>query len=234
MIRADDPNLAKVELIAEAIGELADDLVFVGGCAAGLLITDPAAPPVRVTYDVDLLVQVATLADYHRTEKQLAARGFKRDLATDAPICRWVYHALEVDLMPTDPRILGFSNRWYFHAIETATRLTLPSSRRIRSISATAFIATKFEAFNDRGKGDLLGSHDLEDILNVLEGRPALVAEIAAESTAVRSYLSEAFASLTTQPNFHDYLPGLLAQDALLDERMAIVMSRIETIASLA
>ncbi|MEO8386349.1 MAG: hypothetical protein ABI583_13960 [Betaproteobacteria bacterium] len=135
--------------------------------------------------------------------------------------------------MPTDPKILGFSNRWYIHAIETATRLALPSSRRIRLISATAFIATKFEAFNDRGKRDLLGSHDLEDILNVLEGRPALVAEIAAESTTVRSYLSEAFAVLTTQPNFHDYLPRLLAQDALLDERVTIVTSRIKAIASL-
>ena len=230
-MRANDPNIAKVELIAEAIGELADNLVFVGGCAAGLLITDPAAPPVRVTYDVDLLVQVATLTEYHATEKQLAARGFRRDLAADAPICRWVFNALEVDLMPTDAKILGFTNRWYSHAIETATRLSLPSGKRIKLISATAFIATKFEAFNDRGKRDLLGSHDLEDILNVIEGRPTLVTEIAAESAALRQYLAEAFAALIRLPNFDDYLPGLLAQDALLDERVAIVRSRVSAIA---
>ena len=136
--------------------------------------------------------------------------------------------------MPTDPKILGFANRWYTHAIETATRLTLPSGRQIRLISASAFIATKFEAFNDRGRGDLLGSHDLEDILNVLEGRPALVAEIAAESTAVRQYLRNAFGMLKTQPNVQDYLPGLLAQDGPLDERVAIISSRIKAIASLA
>jgi predicted nucleotidyltransferase len=230
-MRANDPNIAKVELIAEAIGELADNLVFVGGCAAGLLITDPAAPPVRVTYDVDLLVQVATLTEYHATEKQLAARGFRRDLAADAPICRWVFNALEVDLMPTDAKILGFTNRWYPLAIETATRLSLPSGKRIKLISATAFIATKFEAFNDRGKRDLLGSHDLEDILNVIEGRPTLVTEIAAESAALRQYLAEAFAALIRLPNFDDYLPGLLAQDALLDERVAIVRSRVSAIA---
>ncbi len=40
------------------LGELAEDLVFVGGCATGLLLTDPAAAPVRVTYDVDAIVQV--------------------------------------------------------------------------------------------------------------------------------------------------------------------------------
>ncbi|MBC7624331.1 MAG: hypothetical protein H7232_13185 [Aeromicrobium sp.] len=230
-MRANDPNIAKVELIAEAIGELADELVFVGGCAAGLLITDPAAPPVRVTYDVDLLVQVATLIEYHAAEKQLAARGFKRDLAADAPICRWVFNALEVDLMPTESTILGFSNRWYPHAIKTATRLILPSGKRIKLISATAFVATKFEAFNDRGKRDLLGSHDLEDILNVIEGRPTLVTEIATESAALRQYLAEAFAALTRLPSFDDYLPGLLAQDALQGERVAIVKSRISKIA---
>ncbi len=184
-----------------------------------------------MTYDVDLLVQVASIADYHHTEKRLAAKGFKRDLSQDAPICRWVFNALEVDLMPSDPKILGFSNRWYPHAIETATRLPLPSGRHINLISATAFVATKFEAFNDRGKRDMLGSHDLEDILNIVEGRSTIEKEIEAERAAVRSYLSGAFAALSAQPNFADYLPGMLAQDALLDERAAIVRRRIETIA---
>ena len=56
-----DPNLAKVELIAHALGQLRDELVFVGGCAVGLLMTDPAAAMARVTYDVDLVVEVAAL-----------------------------------------------------------------------------------------------------------------------------------------------------------------------------
>ena len=49
-----DPNLAKIELIASALGPLRDQLVFVGGCAVGLLIIDNAAAPVRVTFDIDL------------------------------------------------------------------------------------------------------------------------------------------------------------------------------------
>lgn len=43
-----DPNLAKVELIAHVLGPLREQLVFVGGCAAGLLMTDPAATMARV------------------------------------------------------------------------------------------------------------------------------------------------------------------------------------------
>lgn len=42
------PNLPKVELIAQALGELREQLVFVGGCAVDLLLTDAAAAPSRV------------------------------------------------------------------------------------------------------------------------------------------------------------------------------------------
>lgn len=90
-----DPNLAKVELIAGVLGPLRERLVFVGGCAAGLLLTDPAAAPARVTYDVDLTVQVAALSDYHRLEGDFRTLGFTRDLDMDV-ICRWRYRELEV------------------------------------------------------------------------------------------------------------------------------------------
>lgn len=122
-----DPNIAKVELVARALGALCDELVFVGGCAAGLLITDAAAASVRVTYDVDLVVEVASLSGYDRMEKQFTKLGFTRDMASDAPICRWRYQNLEVDLMPTDSAILGFANRWYPLVIETAETMILPS-----------------------------------------------------------------------------------------------------------
>ncbi|MBZ0126506.1 MAG: hypothetical protein K8F32_09065 [Rhodocyclaceae bacterium] len=82
-----DPNLAQVELIAHVLGSLREELVFVGGCAAGLLMTDPAASPARVTYDVDLVVEVASLPGYHRMEEKFSGLGFSRDMAADAPIC---------------------------------------------------------------------------------------------------------------------------------------------------
>jgi hypothetical protein len=47
------PNLEKLELIADALGDLRGQLVFVGGCAVDLLLTDTAAAPTRVTFDVD-------------------------------------------------------------------------------------------------------------------------------------------------------------------------------------
>jgi hypothetical protein len=45
------------------LDELADRLVFVGGCATGLLLTDIAAPPIRATQDVDVITEVTTMAE---------------------------------------------------------------------------------------------------------------------------------------------------------------------------
>lgn len=228
-----DPNLAKVELVAQVLGDLRRELVFVGGCAAGLLMNGPATPAARVTYDVDLIAQVAVLRDYHRMEDEFAQLGFARDITPDAPICRWRYREIEVDLMPTDPAILGFANRWYPLAVATAQDTLLPSGVTIRLISAPLFLATKFEAFADRGNEDVLGSHDLEDIVNVLDGRAELVGEIAQAESDLRAYLAGKAAALLAMPDFANYLPGLVVQDETFPARVANVAAHLEQIANL-
>jgi hypothetical protein len=229
-----DPNVAKVELVAQALGELREQVVFVGGCAVGLLLTDPAAAPPRVTYDVDLVAEVAALRGYHRLEREFARRGFERDMAADAPICRWRYQRLEVDLMPTDPAVLGFANRWYPLAVAGAERVLLPSGTAIRLIGAAAFVATKFEAFADRGRNDLLGSHDAEDIVNLVDGRPELVDDVANASSELRRYLAERCAALLARPDFADTLAGMIVPDEALAERVQTALQRLTSMARLA
>lgn len=131
----------------------------------------------------------------------VAKLGFKRDMSKDAPICRWRLGNLEVDLMPTDTNILGFANRWYPLAVQTAQLVTLGNGATIRLIAAPVFLATKFEAFANRGKGDLLGSHDLEDIVNVLDGRPEIVGEIDLSKMELRRYLADRCGALLAMPN---------------------------------
>jgi len=232
-MRKQQPNLAKIELIAHALGPLREQLVFVGGCAVDLLLTDPAAAPARVTYDVDLVAQVAALAKYHALEKQFAQLGFTRDLASDAPICRWRFNNLEVDLMPMDSRVLGFANRWYPLAVQTATEVALSSGTAIRLVTAPVFLATKFEAFADRGRGDLLGSHDLEDIVNVVDGRPELVAEVASTSAELRCHLAAQCSALLAMPGFMDALPGMVFPDESLAMRVRALALRLKQISKL-
>ena len=227
------PNVPKVELVAQALGDLREQLVFVGGCAVDLLLTDTAAAPSRVTYDVDLVAQVAALAGYHKLEDEFVRLGFKRDISRDAPICRWRLGNLEVDLMPTDTSVLGFANRWYPLAMQTAQLVTLPSGTTIRLIAAPVFLATKFEAFADRGKGDFLGSHDLEDIVNVLDGRPELVDEIALSPVELQRYLAERCGALMAIPDFMDALQGMIFPDESLAERVQMLAGRFRQVAQI-
>jgi predicted nucleotidyltransferase len=228
-VRPIDPNLDRVQLIAAALKPLLDELVFVGGCAAGLLINDPGAAPIRATLDVDLVTSVTALADYHKLESRFSELGFKRDMTADAPICRWKYLGIEVDLMPTDPKVLGFANRWYPLALATAQRIALPNGLSIQLISGPAFVATKFEAFSDRGKGDLLASHDLEDILNVVASRIQLLEEIGRSRSELRRYLSERCRALLVYPEFENYLPGIIRDDAT-NEQSRLVLDRLRSI----
>src|ERR1700722_20277338 len=66
------------------------EIVFVGGCTTGLLISDSAASPVRATDDVDVIVEVASYAEYARFSKRLRNVGFSEDSSEGAPICRWL------------------------------------------------------------------------------------------------------------------------------------------------
>lgn len=228
-----DPNLAMVESIAAALGPLRERLIFVGGCAVGLLLSDPAAAPARVTYDVDVLAEVAALQNYHRLESELSSLGFQRDMTKDAPICRWRLGEIQVDLMPSEVGVLGFANRWYPLVVQTCQQRTLPSGLAIRLITAPAFIATKFDAFSDRGLGDVLVSHDLEDIVTVLDGRPELLDELMSAPDDLRKYIADRCRVLLSDPSFLNALPGLLLPDESHAKRFAIVIQRLERIAAI-
>ncbi|HEU4459822.1 MAG TPA: hypothetical protein VFR90_11920 [Methylibium sp.] len=198
-------------------------MVFVGGAVAGLLVTDPLADSVRATRDVDAVLNVSR-AGFHRIEEAVAQRGFARDMHSDV-ICRWVHKDSGVlfDLMPVQPDVLGFSNRWYPYAVETAEPVELSPGVSIRLISAVAFVATKLEAFAGRGGGDFLSSHDIEDVLNIVDGREELVEEIAAAPVELRQAVAEAFHRLLTHPDFANVLPGLIAEP----ERAGLITQRL-------
>jgi hypothetical protein len=99
--------------MAARLESLLSEIVFVGGCTTGLLITDPAASPVRATDDVDVIVEVASYAEYARFSKRLRNLGFSEDSSEGAPICRWLIDQMRLDVMPTGKSVFGFSNRWY-------------------------------------------------------------------------------------------------------------------------
>lgn len=220
----DEGNLANLRAIAVALGSLRERVVFVGGAVAELLVSDPAAERVRATKDVDAIVDVDSLPEFQRVEKELAARGFRRDVDSGI-VCRWVHgdSGVSFDLMPVDPGILGFSNPWYAQAVATAEHVSLGDAIEIRLVTAPAFVATKLAAFAGRGNGDVLASHDVEDVLNIVDGRPELAQELANATPALRDAVREAFADLLQHRDFLNALPGLVADAA----RAGIVAERL-------
>jgi hypothetical protein len=224
-----DPNYAHFVSAVTILEPLLDQIAFVGGCAIGLLITDPAAAPVRTTLDVDAIVEISSYAEFVVLGDRLRHLGLRESHAEGAPICRWTHQDLILDLMPTDPSILGFSNRWYRPALRSAQQVRV-ANRRPRVITAPFFLATKLEAFRGRGRGDYSMSRDLEDIVAVLDGRPEIVDEVRQSDSQLRRYLSDEFASLLTTPDLLDALPGYLRPDAASQQRLGIVLGRVRSL----
>jgi hypothetical protein len=184
--------------LAGHLGSLRERVVFVGGAIRGLLMTDPAAPEARPTDDIDVIVEVASYIEYHHEiERRLHEHGFSNDARPGAPRCRYVHGALTVDVMPTRDEVLGFTNRWYTHAIATANVVTLPGPPPIdiRVVSAASFVATKLEAFASRGDGDIL-HRDLEDVIALVDGRKSLLRELTAEPVELRGFVADAMRAL--------------------------------------
>ena len=233
MMGLNDPNRLILSRVARALGDLRESLVFVGGCSTGVLVTTIRAQTIRPTDDVDMVVQATTAREYHVVEASLSERGFKHDMSADAPICRWRYEGIAVDLMPSEKSVLGFANRWYPLAISSAQWVMLEDDLAIRLIAAPVFIATKFEAFHDRGKGDFLMSHDLEDIITVVDGRVSLIEEVKQAPNDLREALALNFRKLLAEDDFLDALSGHLPGDVASQARLTGLIKKLRDLAAI-
>lgn len=227
-----DPNLDLLVAAATVLKPMLEELVFVGGCTTGLLITDPAMSPVRATIDVDVVVEVTSYVGYIQLSDRLRALGLSEDRDASAPLCRWTHGELRIDVMPLEELILGFSNKWYQEAIETAELLDIADGLSIKVINAPYFIATKLEAFNGRGEGIFLGSHDLEDVISVIDGRETLAEEILNSRHAVQNYIKAEFQRILLSRKFIDALPGMLGPDTASQDRAGAILARMQLVAN--
>jgi predicted nucleotidyltransferase len=234
-MKASPEQLVALRTVARRLGALRERVVFVGGMASGLLVTDPGAPMARPTDDVDLIVEIASTGEYQTSlREKLVANGFHEDSREGAPICRWLLDdTLRVDVMPTDAKVLGFSNGWYSHAIKTAKVIDLPPDDQgpvsINVIAAPAFCATKLAAWASRGKGDLL-HHDLEDLVALVDGRAELLGELESDAPALRKFVADSLQSLFAK-GLEDQLPGHLQGDQASQARLPFVLTTLRRMA---
>ncbi len=224
-----DTNLERLQATADALGPLMDELCLVGGTAANLLITDPGASPLRATLDVDLIVEATQYTAYHVFCQKLAVLGFGQS-PNDEPICRWKRDELVVDIMPLDEGVLGFSNHWYKSAFQSRCAAVLSQSTIIYHVDAPHFLATKLAAFDGRGEGDYVMSHDLEDMVRVIDGRSEIEAELAASPIGLLEFVSGRLQEIFKDRMFMEAFPGYFEDGA---ERAALTLERLHRISQL-
>lgn len=218
-----------LEVARSLPSNLLDQVVFLGGSIVSLLITEPGFMGIRPTKDVDLIINT-NRRNYHKFESDLQSAGFKQVLDDDPPvICRWRINSVLVDVMPCDSAILGFSNKWYSTAIKHAQKLLLDDIE-IKLVTAPYFLATKVEAFLSRGNNDFMASSDMEDIITLLDGRSEIVSEIEASEKLLQDFLVKTFTAWLSKNAFLDALPGLLPPDSASQERLPIILKRLQAI----
>ncbi|MEK7383389.1 MAG: hypothetical protein AAB262_08895 [Elusimicrobiota bacterium] len=210
--RKSSRNVEMLGIVAKGLKGLKEEVVFVGGATIDLFITDPAAPGTRETDDVDCVIELVGKAKYYALEERLRALDFQNPLDEEKPVlCRWKFHGITVDVMPTDPSVLGFSNRWYRDGMAHAEEFKLPNGERVSVLSVSYLLATKLEAFHGRGKGDFMGSKDIEDIVTLVDGCPDAEQKISAAPADVRKYLGHEFKKLLADKMFLAGLEGHLS-----------------------
>ena len=220
-----NPNLETLTRTAMALEPLLEDLVFVGGTLTGILVSDPGASAVRATKDVDVIAQIAGYNGYLWANREMSQLGFSPDQTEGAPTCRWRKGELLVDLMGSEESSFGPTNPWYAEGFAGRTRYNLPATPQgcalaIYGLSAPVWLLTKWVAFQDRGKRDMVGSQDIEDIISVLDGRLELPAEISMSSVAVRRGLT-------------DLAKGLLGSEAFIGHCLPHLGEREELVIDL-
>lgn len=225
------PNRDTLEAVARMLGDIRDEVVFVGGQVTELLITAPTLARMRYTDDVDVICPVATLSQYATLSDRLRSRGFTEDSSEGAPLCRWRSAAGILDVMPTMPDVLRFGNPWYCAAYEHAIPHDLGPDLRLRIVSAPLFLATKWLAFRERGRDDPFSSRDVEDIVSVVAGRSELLAEIDAETAGLRDWLGENARSFLGSEDAADVLDGILPPERLAPGVRRLVWDRFARIA---
>lgn len=226
-----DPNRQQLEAAARVLGPLLDDLVFLGGCTTGFLLSDPASAGLRPTKDVDTITEVASYAEYATLSERLRGLGLSEDTSEGAPLCRWRHGQLIIDVMPTSEAVLGFSNRWYMPALGSAVWVPL-ADLQLRVVTPVYFLATKLEAFRARGGGDVRGSHDLEDIMTVIDGRAEIVGEVQSAPLDVRTFIAAEFQQLMADRSFVDALRGFLMPDDANQARLPMLLERLTALAA--
>ena len=216
-------NTAVVAEVAKALEEVKENMVFVGGAIVSLYTDDPAADEIRPTKDIDLTLDIINLSHWQKVQERLGKLGFHPDPFGHA-ICSFIYKDIPVDIMASEDGPLGPANQWYrigFENLWTAKA----KDQDIKILSAPCYLATKFEAFNNRGS-DYRISHDIEDIIYVIDNRTTIVEEVLESDPRINSFLKQELQKIVSRGLLTEVLLAH-THPLMVEERIPIISEKI-------
>ncbi|MGF1679453.1 MAG: hypothetical protein ACFCUX_09710 [Candidatus Methylacidiphilales bacterium] len=204
------PHAEHILKVHDSFSKFDRAFAFCGGSIAPLLYDTPARYTFRPTQDIDLMVLVNTDREYSKIEEELRNEGFCHDI--HGPLCRWCYEGIVIDVMPTQGSLMGISTVWFEESVNTSQLLPL-NGQLIPVITASGFIACKFEAFRDRGNGDYYMSHDIEDIVAVIDHRKSLPVELNNSEDPLATPAQKVINHIVRHPDFENIIAAHIPPD---------------------
>jgi hypothetical protein len=226
-----DNSIDMLMVVARVLNRLPQPVVYTGGATIPLYLDALSARDMRPTDDVDCVVEVTSQREYYQLSATLRELGLSEDSSAGAPLCRWLCEGVKLDVMPVDPQVLGFGNRWYKRGVADSIDFVLPDGIEIKIFTTAYLLASKIEAFGNRGRNQFYFSKDFEDIITLFNGSPNLIAEIAASEVEVRTFIITWIK--TERKNLDAMAPAFLSNGDRLAGRDKLLLETIDLLAAL-
>lgn len=220
-------NKAVTVKVARALGELNEQVVYVGGAVVSLYVNDPSAEDVRPTKDLDLTLQITGFSALEELRQNLVQKGFTQSDNLEI-MCRFHYEDVLVDVMSTQTVGWAPSNRWFASGFDKAIVMILDGVP-IKLLPLPYYLAAKFDAFFDRGSKDVYASTDFEDIVYLLDHVTDFETQILKAEKTVNTYLRRCAREILNSQMLQTAIMGQLFHEQQ-DERFEMIMKKLKNL----
>lgn len=222
-------NLDVVARVARALGDLNGEVVYIGGAVISIYATQPGADLPRVTEDIDVCVQVSTFSQMESLRERLATKNIYPD-PQGVHMYRYTYKGVSIDFIPYEATAFGPTNSWLKLGFDLAYKTSV-AGVEIAVLPVSLFLATKWEAFNNRGT-DPRYSHDFEDIIYVLDNSMEIVEDADKNAANVLESLKTMSSFILHHPNSDEIIECHINQTTAV-ERGGLIRERLQHILEL-
>ncbi len=203
-------NIDRLKVVAIALQPIKNKIVFVGGAVVDLYTDDQSREEMRITDDIDIVVEVVNKGDYTKLEEQIRILGFRNDITSNV-ICRYKFNDIIVDVMPNDESVLGFSNKWYKEGIQNSFEFEIDLEASIYLFSVSYFIASKLEALkSERHGADYRFNSDFEDVVYIFNNCTTIESDILQANESVKVYIKLELEKLLKRRNIEEEITASL------------------------